>query len=50
MTRTQAHIVELIAQLSVAERRELFQHVQQTGLLEATFYSGMTPEQRAQLD
>jgi predicted transcriptional regulator len=50
MTRTQAHIVELIAQLSVAERRELFQHVQQTGLLEATFYSGMTPAQRAQLD
>jgi hypothetical protein len=50
MTRTQAHIVELIAQLSVAERRELFQHVQQTGLLEPTFYSGMTPEQRAQLD
>ena len=50
MTRTQAHIVELIAQLSLAERRELIQHVQQTGLLESTFYSGMTPEQLAQLD
>ena len=50
MTRTQAHIVELIAQLSLAERRELFEHVQQTGLLEPTFYSSMTPEQRAQLD
>ena len=50
MTRTQAQIVELIARLSLAERRELFEHVQQTGLLEQTFYSGMTPEQRAQLD
>lgn len=50
MTRTQAHIVELIAKLSLAERRELFEHVQQTGLLEQTFHAGMTPEQRAQLD
>ena len=50
MTHTQAHIVQLIAQLSLAERREFFEHVQQTGLLEQTFYSGMTPEQRAQLD
>jgi hypothetical protein len=50
MTRTQTHIVELIAQLSLAERRELFEHVQQTGLLEPTFYSSMTPKQRAQLD
>ncbi len=50
MTRTQAHIVELIAKLSLTERRELFEHVKQTGLLEQTFYAGMTPEQRAQLD
>jgi predicted transcriptional regulator len=50
MTRTQAHIVELIAQLSLAERHELFEHVQQTGLLGPTFSSSMTPEQRAQLD
>jgi predicted transcriptional regulator len=50
MTRTQVHIVELIAQLSLAERRELFEHVQETGLLEESFYSRMTPEQRAQLD
>jgi predicted transcriptional regulator len=50
VARTQARIVELIAQLSLAERRELFEHVQQTGLLEQAFYSGMTPEQHAQLD
>jgi hypothetical protein len=50
MTRTQEQIVELIAQLSIAERRELFEHVQQKGLLDETFYSRMTPEQRAQLD
>jgi len=50
MTKTQAHIVELIAQLPLAERRELFEHVQETGLLDESFYSRMTPEQRAQLD
>lgn len=50
MTKTQAQIVELIAQLPLAERRELVEHVQQTGLLEETFYSSMSPEQRAQLD
>ena len=50
MTRTQAQIVELIAQLSIAERRELVEHVQESGLLEESFYSRMTPEQRAQLD
>jgi predicted transcriptional regulator len=50
MTKTQAHIVELIAQLPFAERRELFEHVQETGLLDGSFYSRMSPEQRAQLD
>ena len=50
MTKTQAHIVELIAQLPIAERRELFEHVQETGALDESFYSRMTPEQRAQLD
>ena len=50
MTKTQAQIVELIAQLPLAERRELIEHVQATGLLEESFYSGMTPEQRAQLE
>jgi hypothetical protein len=50
MTKIQEHIVELIAQLSLAERRELFEHVQLTGLLDETFYARMTPEQRAQLD
>ena len=50
MTKRQAQIVELIAQLSLAERRELIEHVQETGLLDDSFYSRMTPEQRAQLD
>jgi hypothetical protein len=50
MTKTQAHIVELIGQLSLAERRELFEHVQRAGLLGETFYAHMTGEQRAQLD
>lgn len=50
MTSSQAQIVELIAQLSLAERRELFEHVREAGLLEESFYSRMTPEQRAQLD
>jgi DNA-binding transcriptional MerR regulator len=50
MTRKQAQIVELIAGLSLAERRELMEHVQAAGLLEETFYSHMSPEQRAQLD
>jgi predicted transcriptional regulator len=50
MTRTQAEIVELIAQLPLAERRELVEHVQESGLLEDSFYSCMTPTQRAELD
>jgi predicted transcriptional regulator len=50
MTKTQVQIVELIAQLPLAERRELIEHVQETGLLEESFYSRMTPEQRAQLE
>jgi hypothetical protein len=49
MTRTQAEIVKLIAQLPLAERRELVEHVQGSGLLDDTFYSRMTPEQRTQL-
>jgi predicted transcriptional regulator len=50
MTKTQARIVELVTQLSPAERRELVEHLQEAGLLEESFYSRMTPEQRAQLD
>ena len=50
MTKTQVQIAELIAQLPLAERRELIEHVQETGLLEESFYSRMTPEQRAQLE
>jgi hypothetical protein len=50
MTKTQAQIVELVAQLSVAERRELVEHMQQAGLLDDTFHGHMTAEQRAQLD
>jgi hypothetical protein len=42
MTKTQAQIVELIAQLPLAERRESIEHVQQTGLLDDSFYSRMT--------
>ncbi len=50
MTRKQAQIVELIAQLPLTERRELIEHVQESGLLDDSFYSRMTPGQRAQLD
>ena len=50
MTRTQTHIVELISQLSLAERRELLGHVLEIGLLEESFHARMTPAQRAQLD
>ena len=50
IAKAQAQIVESIAQLSLAERRELFEHVQEAGLLEDSIYSRMTPEQHAQLD
>jgi hypothetical protein len=50
MTKTQARIVELVAQLSPAERRELIEHMREAGLLDGSFYGRMTPEQRAQLD
>jgi hypothetical protein len=50
MTKTQAQIVELIARLPLAQRRESIEHVQQTGLLDDSFYSRMTPEQRTQLE
>ena len=52
MTRKQAQIVELIAQLQLplTERRELIEHVHESGLLDDSFYSRMKPEQRAQLD
>lgn len=50
MTKAQERIVELIAGLSLAERRELLAHVRDAGLLDPSFYAGMTPEQRGQLD
>lgn len=50
MTRAQERIVELIGKLTLAERHELFEHVRDAGLLDETFYAGMTPGQRAQLD
>jgi len=50
MTDTQARIVELIAQLSPEERHELMAHIRQSGLLQDSFFAGMTPEQHAQLD
>lgn len=50
MTDMQARIVEMIAQLSLEERRELMAHIRQSGLLEDSFFAGMTSAQRAQLD
>ena len=50
MTKTQTEILDLIAKLPVAERRELVEHVQAAGLLDESFYAGMTTDQRAQLD
>jgi predicted transcriptional regulator len=50
MSDTQSRIVEMIAQLSLEERRELVAHIRQSGLLEESFLAGMTAEQRAQLD
>lgn len=50
MTKSQAQIVELIAQLPLSERRELIEHVRESGLLEDSFYAGMSREQRIQLD
>ncbi len=49
MTGTQAQILELIASLSLCERREIVQTIQQLGLLEETFYDRMNPEQRTRL-
>ena len=50
MTKTQARIVELVAQLSPEERRELIEHMQQAGLLDDTYYGRLSADQRAQLD
>ncbi len=50
MTKTQARIVELVAQLSPEERRELIEHMQQAGLLDDTYYGRLSVDQRAQLD
>jgi hypothetical protein len=50
MTKTQTHILDLIAKLPIAERRELVAHVQHAGLLDETFHARMTPGQRSQLD
>jgi hypothetical protein len=50
MTKTQAHILELIAQLPLAERREIVAHIQDTRMLEDRFYDRLTPEQRARLN
>lgn len=47
MTRIQTQIVDLIAQLPLDERKELIAHVQQSGLLEESFYECMTDDQRA---
>jgi hypothetical protein len=50
MTSTQTQIVELIARLSLDERRELIEHVRAAGLLDDAFYARMPPDERAQLD
>jgi hypothetical protein len=48
MTRTQAQILELFQTLDVAERRELAEQLYETAVA-GSFYSRMTPEQRAEL-
>lgn len=50
MTKIQAQIIEMIARLPLAERREVVEHIQEAKLLDETFYESMTPEQRAHLD
>ena len=50
MTKTQAQIIEMIARLPLAERREVVEHIQESKLLDESFYETMTPEQRAHRD
>ena len=50
MTKTQTRILDLITKLPLAERRELVEHVQAAGLLDDSYYTGMTTAQRVQLD
>jgi hypothetical protein len=49
MTKSQARILELIADLPLAERREVVTPILGSGLLGRTFLDRMTPEQRAEL-
>lgn len=49
MTRQQSEILDLISQLPMAERLELFDRARVNGLLDETFYDRMSPQQRAQL-
>jgi predicted transcriptional regulator len=49
MTKSQACILESIAALPEAERRELIEHLVATNMGAPSFYERMTPEQRAHL-
>ena len=49
MTKIQTEIIEMIARLPLADRRELMQQVQYAKLLDESFYDRMTPELRARL-
>ena len=49
MTRTQATILESIAALPEAERRELIEHLVATNVGAPSFFERMTLEQRAHL-
>jgi predicted transcriptional regulator len=49
MTKTQASILESIAALPEAERRELIEHLVASNMGASSFYERMTPQQRAHL-
>jgi hypothetical protein len=49
MTKTQSEIIEMIARLPLAERRELVETIQERLLDDDPLYDRLTPEQRAHL-
>ena len=50
MTKTQEQILELIAKLPLAERREVVEHIREARLLDESFFDSMSTEQREHLD
>jgi hypothetical protein len=50
MTKMQEQILEMIGRLSMAERRELLERLQNPDWTDESFYDRMMPEQRAHLD